>query len=399
MVYMAVSLAVTASGILVLYLLFHAAPQPGKTMNAVLLERFAGGWRIGGWNAGRAFVAFTLATEAALLFVAAQAGFIDGPRVMSNMAIDSWLPHRFAQLSDRLTIQDGVLLMGGAAIATLLYTKGDITRLVTMYSINVFVTFSLSQLGMVRYWLRRRGGGRGRGLAVHGVALALCAGILTGVLYEKLEIGGWVTVAVTGAVVCLCLAVRRHYERVRASFRRLDEVMADLPAVYEGQPKPLDPKTPTAVLLVGGYGGLGIHALLSVQRLFPRHFGNFVFVSVGVIDAAAMKGVQEVEQVRERTRAALEHYVDLARKLGLAADFRMRVGTEAVAEAEHLAAEIHREFPRSIFFMGKLIFQKEGFFYRVLHNNTADQLQRRLQFAGLNAMLLPVRAMDLPRAG
>jgi hypothetical protein len=153
------------------------------------------------------------------------------------------------------------------------------------------------------------------------------------------------------------------------------------------------------VLLVGGYGGLGIHALLSVQRLFPRHFGNFVFVSVGVIDAAAMKGVQEVEQVRERTRAALEHYVDLARKLGLAADFRMRVGTEAVAEAEHLAAEIHREFPRSIFFMGKLIFQKEGFFYRVLHNNTADQLQRRLQFAGLNAMLLPVRAMDLPRAG
>jgi hypothetical protein len=90
--------------------------------------------------------------------------------------------------------------------------------------------------------------------------------------------------------------------------------------------------------------------------------------------------------------------VELARKLGLPADYRMRVGTEAVTEAEHVAAEIAKEFPRSIFFMGKLIFQNAGFFYRVLHNNTADQLQQRLQFAGLNAMLLPIRAMDLPRA-
>ncbi|MFL5383358.1 MAG: hypothetical protein ACJ8GN_12640 [Longimicrobiaceae bacterium] len=76
----------------------------------------------------------------------------------------------------------------------------------------------------------------------------------------------------------------------------------------------------------------------------------------------------------------------------------MSVGTEAVAGAEPLAAEIAKEFPRSIFFMGKLIFEREGWFFRVLHNNTADQLQRRLQFAGLNAMLLPVRALDLPRA-
>jgi amino acid transporter len=398
MVYMAVSLAITAGGILVLYLLFHVSPQPGKTMNAVLLERFAGGWTVGGVHVGYAFVVFALATEAALLFVAAQAGFIDGPRVMSNMAIDSWLPHRFAQLSNRLTIQDGVLLMGGAAIATLLYTRGDITKLVTMYSINVFVTFSLSQLGMVRYWLRNTGPGRRRGLAIHAVALALCAGILAGVLYEKLEIGGWVTVAVTGTVVWLCMMVRRHYEGVRASFRRLDEVMTGLPAEHEGAARPLDPKAPTAVLFVGGYGGLGIHALLSVQRLFPGHFRNFVFVSIGVIDAAAMKGVQEVENVRERTEAGLQSYVALARKLGLASEYRMRVGTEAVAEGEHLATEIAAEFPRAIFFMGKLIFQEEGFFYRLLHNNTADQLQRRMQFSGLSAMLLPIRAMDRGRA-
>ncbi len=149
-------------------------------MNAVLLDAFAGGWTVGGVRVGYGFVVLTLAAEAALLFVAAQAGFIDGPRVMSSMAGDSWLPHRFAQLSSRLTIGDGVLLMGGAAVATLVYTRGSLTALVTMYSINVFVTFSLSQLGMVRFWISHREPGRGRGLAIHGVALVLCLGILLG---------------------------------------------------------------------------------------------------------------------------------------------------------------------------------------------------------------------------
>jgi amino acid transporter len=390
MLLMAVSLAVTAGGILLLYLLFHVRPEPGKTMNAVLLERFSAGWGA----LGHPFVAFTLAMEAALLFVAAQAGFIDGPRVMSNMAIDSWMPHRFAQLSDRLTAQDGVLLMGGAALATLFYTHGDITTLVTMYSINVFVTFSLSQAGMIRYWIRETGReGRKRGLAIHLLAFALCFGILVGVLYEKFELGGWVTVAVTGALVAGCLFVRRHYDRVREGFKQLDDVMSSLPAVDAPDPSPLDPKQPTAVLLVGGYGGLGIHALLSVQRLFPNHYKNFVFVSVGVVDAAAMKGVDEVDRIRERTAESLRHYVELAHKLGLKADSRMEMGTEAVDAAEALCRSIHKEYPKSLFFMGKLIFLKEGWFYRILHNNTADQLQRRLQFDGINTMLLPIRAM------
>jgi hypothetical protein len=134
-----------------------------------------------------------------------------------------------------------------------------------------------------------------------------------------------------------------------------------------------------------------VHALLTVQRLFPNHFKNVIFVSVGVIDAATMKGVAEVERVRVRTEASLQQYVDLARRLGLAADYRMSVATEALAEAERLALEVSREFPRSVFFAGKLIFKEERFYQRLLHNETAYALQRRLQFAGMNAMVLPVR--------
>jgi amino acid transporter len=392
--YMAVSLAVTAGGILLLYLLFRAAPEEGKTMNAVLLERFAGGWNVGGLAIGRGFVIVTLIAEAALLVVAAQAGFIDGPRVMANMATDSWLPHRFAQLSDRLTMQNGVLLMGGASLVTLLWTRGDILSLVTMYSINVFVTFSLSQAAMLRYWWRTGGAGRRRGFAIHGLAFALCFAILVGTVYEKGEQGGWVTIVVTGLVVGLCFLIRRHYRAVQSSLHRLNDILAALPQHASGPHLALDPKAPTAVLLVGGYSGLGVHALLTVQRTFPGFFKNFLFVSVGVVDSAAMKGVEEVDRVRLRTQGSLERYVDLGHRLKLAADFRLAVGTEAVAEAEKLCVEVAREYPRSVFFAGKLVFQRERWFQRILHNESAYAIQRRLQFDGLNAMVMPVRVLE-----
>ncbi len=394
MVYMAASLAIAAGGILVCYLLFRVAPQPGKTMNAVLLENFAGGWRPGGMPLGRIFVVVTLVSEAALLFVAALAGYIAGPRVMANMAADSWLPHRFAQLSDRLTIKDGVLLMGGASLVTLFYTGGDITALVTMYSINVFLTFSLSQASMIRFWMGRPEAGRKRGFIVHGVALAMCVAILAVTVYEKGEQGGWVTLAVTTLLVALCHLIRRHYRRVGASLARLDEIMESVPGHGAAPPLPVDPSQPTAVMLVGGYGGLGIHALLSVQRVFKGYFKNFLFVSVGVVDSATMKGVDEVDRIRLRTERALRQYVDLATRLRLPADQRMAVGTEAVAEAERLCIELAREFPRAVFFAGKLVFEEERWYQRLLHNETAYQLQRRLQFAGLNAMVLPVRVME-----
>src|SRR5437870_13818489 len=120
-------------------------------MNAVLLENL-----FGHFHGGYAFVILSLAAEAALLFVAAQAGFLDGPRVLANMAVDSWMPHRFAQLSDRLVTKNGIYVMGLAAAGALLYTRGEIGTLVVMYSINVFITFSLTELGMARHWIQER---------------------------------------------------------------------------------------------------------------------------------------------------------------------------------------------------------------------------------------------------
>lgn len=392
MALMAVSLAVTAGGLILAYLLVHATPVPGRTMNAVLATRFAGGWA----GVGAAFVLITLLSEALLLIVAGQTGFIDGPRVMANMAVDSYLPHRFSQLSDRLTMSYGVLLIGGASLLALVYTGGDVTHLVVLYSINVFLTFSLSELAMCRFWVRERKKHPTwrKHISVHLVGLTLCLFILTVTVYEKFSEGGWVTLALTGGLIAGCFLIRRHYRIVHDNLRRLDGILEALPAGSASTPRALDPAAPTAVLLVGGYAGLGIHSLLSVERLFPGYFKNFIFVSVGVIDSASFVNVAAVEEVRDRTAADLRRYVELATGLGLAADSRMAVGTEAVATAADLCGRIAREFPRCLFFAGKLIFQRERWYQRVLHNETAYQLQRRLQFAGLHAMVLPVRITE-----
>ncbi|HEX7500251.1 MAG TPA: KUP/HAK/KT family potassium transporter, partial [Polyangia bacterium] len=392
MVYMAISLAMTSAGILLCYLLFNVAPAEGKTLNGVLVEAFAGNWRFLGLPMGKIFVLLVLVSEGALLFVAAQTGFIDGPRVMSNMAVDSWLPHRFASLSDRLTTANGVVIMGCAALVVLVATHGSIDALVVMYAINVFVTFSLSQLGMARFWLqrRRRVAHWKRQFLLHVVALVLCVAILSFTVVQKFSQGAWVTLAVTAAIVALCLAIERHYRRVASQLRRLDQELGDLGEMHGAGAEP-DPRAPTAVLMVGAYGGIGVHSLLSIQRSFAGYFKNVIFVSVAVLDSGSFKGSEELDRLQQRTRDALDKYVRLARGLGWNASSRMASGLDAVKEATGLCTALAAEFPRTTFFAGKLIWKRETWWQRILHNETAYQIERRLHWKGLSMAVLPIR--------
>ncbi|MBS1121215.1 MAG: amino acid transporter-like protein [Deltaproteobacteria bacterium] len=402
MVLMATSLSITAGGILLAYLLMgvdHAAGDPryaGQTLNAVLADLFAGHWTVAGIHVGKAFVIVTLVAEGALLIVAAQAGFVDGPRVMSNMALDQWLPSRFASLSEQLTMHNGVYLMAGAAALVLVYTGGDLGTLVVMYSINVFMTFSLSNFAMMRHWwqVRHREPWK-KAMAIHALGLVLCLCILTVTIIEKFSAGGWVTLVITGAVVALCLWVKAHYRQVAIKLARLSEQLSldTIPAVAPPPPE-LDMTKPTAVVLAGGFGGLGIHTLLQIPRLFPDQFEQVVFVSVGVLDAGSFKGAQEVDALKHKTELDLARYAEFARtRMGWAADIDYTLGTEAVAELERLCREVSLRFPRSVFFAGKLIFRHDSWWQRLLHNETAHAVQRRLEFDGLTMVVLPIRML------
>ncbi|HET9294555.1 MAG TPA: APC family permease [Gemmatimonadales bacterium] len=394
MLYMGTSLAFTASGLLLCYLFWQLAPAAGKTMNAVLVERLAGRLPL-----GAVFVVLFLFSEAMLLVVAAQAGFIDGPRVLANMAVDSWVPHRFAALSERLTTQNGILLMGGAAFAALLYTRGDVGHLVVMYSINVFLTFSLSMYAMLHFWYQHRTLRPfwKRRMVLFAAGFSLCVTILGITIFEKFAEGGWITVLITLLVIGLCFLIRGHYRAAAAKVGELYQELGDLPHVPAGEslaPGPVDRTKPTAAILVHSYGGVGIHTVLNVFRSFPGHFGNLVFLTVGVVDSGEFKGEHAVEELRARTEEMLGKYVALAHRLGVPATSRLAIGTEVVAEAERLCLGVAREFPHTTFFAGKMIFQKERWWQRFLHNETAMAIQKRLQWAGKTVVTLPIRVRE-----
>jgi amino acid transporter len=397
MVYMAGSLAFTASGLLLCYLLWQVTPVAGKTMNAVLVERLATGLPF-----GAGFIILTLFSEAALLVVAAQAGFIDGPRVLASMAVDSWVPHRFAALSERLTTQNGILLMGGAGLAALLYTHGNVSHLIVMYSINVFLTFSLSMFAMLRFWQQHRPTRkewRSR-TVLFGSGFLLCVTILCITIFEKFSQGGWVTVVVTTLLIGLCFVIRRHYRTARHTLDQLYQELGDLPSGPPASRRTPDDgpifRSPTAAILVNSYAGVGIHTLLNIFRAFPDHFKSLIFISVGVVDSGEFKGEQAVENLRARTEAMLQQYIALAARQGIPARGRMAIGTDVVAEAEKLCLEVAREFPQTTFFAGKLIFQREKWWQRLLHNETTLAIQKRLQWAGKTMVTLPIRVRETP---
>ncbi|MGD0836397.1 MAG: APC family permease [Polyangia bacterium] len=393
MVYMALSLAITSAGILLCYLLFKVQPSEGKTLNGVLVDAFAGNWRPFGLPAGRIFVLLVLVSEGALLFVAAQTGFIDGPRVMANMAVDSWLPRRFASLSDRLTTANGVVILGSAALALLIATHGNLDTLVVMYAINVFVTFSLSQLGMARFWWQRSNLAAHwrRQLSLHVVALIVCVAILAFTIVQKFSQGAWVTLVVTAVIICLCICIEAHYRHVAQQLRRLDQDLGDLGQLDEPIGAEPDPRLPTAVLMVGSYGGIGIHSLLSIQRSYAGYFKNVVFVSVAVVDSGTFKGADQIALLQKETQESLDRYVKLARGLGWNASSRTAAGLDPVREATAICAALAEEFPRSTFFAGKLIWKRETWWQRILHNETAYQIERRLHWKGLAMAVLPIR--------
>ena len=220
---------------------------------------------------------------------------------------------------------------------------------------------------------------------------ALCFTILAITVYEKFGEGGWLTLVVTTAVVALCFIIRGHYRQVRM---RLTHLYQDVRHVDGGQHAPLpiaNRSQPTACILVASYDGVGIHTVLNVFRAFPNHFKNLVFVSVGVIDSGGFKGADSASALESQTEETLRRYCSLATELGTPSAYKLAIGTDAVAEAEKLCREVMGEFPIVTFVGGKIVFARERWYQRLLHNETALAIQKRLYWLGATMVVLPAR--------
>lgn len=395
MVYMCVSLSFIVGGLLLAYLLYHVEHVNGQTLNAVLFNKITASWP--GWL-GHGFVVAAMASSAALLFIAAQTGFFGGPRILANLAVDRWMPAPFANLSDRLVTQNGVLIMGFAALLVVLLTEAAVDVLVVLYSINVFITFSLSQLGMVRHWwkLRAREPRWGIKIIINGAGLLLTGSILISLCMVKFFEGGWVTLLVTGILIGLAFWVKRYYRLTQRKLQRLGDLVSAAAAnddvtTLTRQPPPRDTKARTAVFLVHGFNGIGLHTLLAVISMFPKVYQNFIFVQVGVLDAGNFKGANEVENLREHTEAEVKRYVSYIGRHGYYSESHIALGTDIVDEAEKLCNGVAEQFPQSQFFAGQLVFNDENRIGRWFHNHTVFELQRRLYQNNRVMLVLPIK--------
>jgi amino acid transporter len=395
MFYMALSLAITAAGIILLYLLWDARPVMGETLNATTFRSIIASMGLGSDMMNQVLLAVVLAFEAGLLFVAANTGFLGGPSVLSNMASDSWVPHQFRYLSTRLVKQNGILVMGIAALAILFWTGGQVKLLVVLYSLSVFLTFAVSLFGLCLYWWRHRKDTDNvrwvRRFLLSLTGFVICAGILAILLVERFTQGGWATAVIIAAIAALCIFIRNHYRETKRAIQSVDQVFEDQPFGPVTEPVEPDPEAQTAVFIVGTSRGGGLHALLWVLRMFPGHFKNFLFVNARTVDSNAYGGEGALEKMREDAAQTLEYFVDFCQSHGMASASYIGFGTDAVEEVTRMCEQINSEYPNSIFFTSKLIFASDNWFFRLLHNQAALAVQRRLHLEGLQMVILPMK--------
>lgn len=392
MFYMAVSLALMAGGIIMLYLLWDATPTPGQTLNAVtfreVIESVFGAGQVSNIALGT-----VLLLEAGLLMVAANTGFLGGPAVLASMASDRWVPRQFRQLSNRMVTQNGVLVMGLAALLIVLATRGRVSLLVVLYSINVFITFTLTLFGLSRHWWQQRRyilAWKGP-LLLSLMGLAVTAFMLTVIIVEKFLLGGWVTLVITGAVAALCIMVRRHYDDVRRLMARIDQYAPRVTWLEEMQSPSLDPKACTAIILVGANRGAGFRTLEWVLDKFPGKFRNFVFVAVGEVDRDAFDSERSLAALQARLQNSLAYFIGYCASQDIAATSYESYGADPQSELTNLVDRVFDDYPDSVCFASRIVFRNENLFTSLLHNQLPLAVQRHLHERGREMIVVPVK--------
>jgi amino acid transporter len=200
-----------------------------------------------------------------ILVLAANTSYADFPRLSSILARDRFVPRQFANQGDRLVFSNGIIILSGFAILLIVVFGGDTHALLPLYAIGVFISFTLSQSGMVRHWWRLRPRGWHRSLAVNGTgAVATFVVMLTLAVTKFLE-GAWIVVVVIPVLVGIFIVMHRHYDEV-ASALSLDGLT--------GPP----PMNHTVLVLVGDLHRGVVRALQYARTLAPTAAVRGVYV-------------------------------------------------------------------------------------------------------------------------
>jgi hypothetical protein len=220
------------------------------------------------------------ASTAAILILSANTAFADFPRLSGIVATDGFLPRQLANRGDRLVLSNGVLLLATAAGGLLVAFGGDVSALIPLFAVGLFMSFTLSQAGMVvHHWRLREPHWAGR-LFVNALGTVATAGVTAVVVVSKFTEGAWIPTLVIPALVVLFWSIKRHYKRV-------DERLACPPGT------PLPDIVHTVVVLVGNRVHAGVlQALAYAKSLRPHHL-SAVHVAFDAAQTEAMQDLWE----------------------------------------------------------------------------------------------------------
>ena len=170
---------------------------------------------------------FVTAVTGFILILAANTAFNGFPTLASVLSRDSFLPRQLYKRGDRLSYSNGIMALAVGASALVILFDASVTRLIQLYVVGVFVSFTLSQLGMIRHWNKRlrlpqNGSERGKVLrsrSVNIIGFMMTGFVLAVVLVTKFTHGAWITVLLIGLVFTIQRLIRRHYDTIRGQLR------------------------------------------------------------------------------------------------------------------------------------------------------------------------------------
>ncbi|MGC4000876.1 MAG: amino acid permease [Anaeromyxobacter sp.] len=387
--------AVIIAVILTAFVLYDVRPAGDRPMNAILFEHVSG--LFGDGALARAAVAVPLASEAALLVMAAQTGFVDGPRILGALATDRFLPQRLTRLNGRLAPAPGILVIAAVALAATALTGARLEPLIAVFVISVFVTFTISQWTMLRHALRRRllRVPWSADALVHAVALAMCLAILGGSV-ASWRAGAAVTLALIAATVLFASTVRRRYGALAHAVDRA-QGSAQPPVVPpERRPPPASTgdliarDAPVAVLVLDERTDLARVALTWLARL-PAGLGGVVLASVALLDVEAVQGEAQLRQVERARRLGLDRLAAEVRRAGLPVAVELRRGADVIETQAALVTELLRDRRGQGVVIGFRSALDASAVDPLLRDDLAVALQTRLQRDGI-----PMAVVSIP---
>lgn len=188
-------------------------------------------------NSAWIVLAISLAT-ALILALAANTAFNGFPVMGSILARDGYLPRQLHTRGDRLAFSNGILVLSGLALLLIVIFQADVTRLIQLYIIGVFISFTLSQFGMVRHWsklLRNPSAPIARGKAkrsriINAIGFVMTGSVLVIVIVTKFTSGAWIVLVALPIIYLGMLGINSHYEKVRRELSTLETDHVTLPA-------------------------------------------------------------------------------------------------------------------------------------------------------------------------